>query len=1043
MATVIAAYRNVHSGRSAVLFLSGPTLAKFGEPEPDLITCGVNTVLFHRPNLDYYFIQDVGKGAHKNSYVNRKAEYDAFKPRIAKFYGNTLCKSLTGGGSIPYQFTHAPIIKQGRAKIEDPKVPADFSADLANKPPAAAGSVAFPALQFLLWTGVKKIYIVGADIKDGRRIGEKPTQDYVKQNHLGRWQEFEKWVGKAYPDVEIEPVNPVGLQGMFSLRKKATFVAPKLYDPFRFHVLGIPHTVTSKEFAHCAYTQKVRRFCKFMTEAGHTVYHYGHERSEVICTEHITVSNDRTIRKYADWKKKSYNGNLNDECNKQFSTNAIRELRKRIQLRDFVLCWYGRGHQRIAKAFPKSIVVEPSIGTFRSFAEFRIFESYALMHNIYGAQNIKPNWYDAVIPGFLPPEEFTYSAEKEDWFLYLGRLQPLKGIDTALNIARRTGCKLKVAGQGTLDKVPPNVELVGYADMDMKADLLSRAKALIAPSRYCEPFGYTAIEAAMSGTPVICPDWGGFTETVQHGLTGWRCRTMDQFDWAVRNIGKIKPELCRAWAMANYTTERARARYEEYFRQLRGVFFGCDFKGSDPERVAIAGPTRTPPAVPASVNEVVAAPVKNVPVPSTTLLLPTHNRNELLEFGLQSARAHKFPGELEILVLDEGDDDTAAAVAKKWGAKYVRTRTKGDNVWRVPGFAFNIGAKMAKGEVLVLSCPEILHLGPCLKELAEQVASNPNALAIPQGRGDHGTALEALKAGKRPDYNCTEMYELNTKLPFLLALRKDTYIEVGGYDEDFTGRCYDDNDFVDRLMVRGMEYKYIRSRIIHLYHSRATRNSPNDRARVMLNKQLWQERKGQIVRNAGREWGVRGIETITPLEVYQAQFSVPQYNKSGAPANHTYAIEQLPESGTLIDVGTGRANFVRMLLRQSPNWEVTTCDLAKFHVLDVPFVPIDLTTESGRAAVAAMRAEYLTCLGVLEHLPEAAIPPAIEALSQVPEQLAVITAANHSDIGVKGELHLTQQPVEWWQEQLGKWFTVTDTMKYAGTRGFCFTVRPK
>lgn len=589
---MVGSYRNVHSGRSAALFLSGPTLAQYVEPEPDLVTCGVNTVIFHFTDLDYFFIQDVGKVEHSNSYVNRKDDYDSFKPRIAKFYGNTLCSSLVHDSAISYQFTHGPIINHKSARIEDPSVPADFSADLASKPPAAAGSIAFPALQFLLWTGVKRIYIVGADITDGRRIGEdKPMQNYMQQNHLGRWKEFEEWVGKAYPEVTIVPLNPVGLKGMFSLREK--FVVPTLRDPFRLHVLGIPHTITSKEFAHCAYTQKVRRFCKFMTEAGHTVYHYGHERSDVICTEHATVSNDKTIAAYADWKNTSYNGQINDACNQEFTANAIQEIKKRFKLRDFILCWYGTGHQKIAEAFPNSIVVEPSIGTFRSFSKFRVFESYALMHHIYGQENIKPNWYDAVIPGFLDPEEFVYKTEKEDWLLYLGRVQPLKGINEALNIARRTGRKLKVAGQGNLEKVPPNVEMVGYADSAMKADLLSRTAALVAPSRYCEPFGYTAIEAAMSGTPVICPDWGGFTETVLHGLTGWRCRNMDQFDWAVRNIDKIRPEICRQWALHNYTTQQARLRYEEYFRQLRGVFFGCDFNGSDPDRTDITSPKRS------------------------------------------------------------------------------------------------------------------------------------------------------------------------------------------------------------------------------------------------------------------------------------------------------------------------------------------------------------------------------------------------------------------------------------------------------------------
>jgi len=67
---------------------------------------------------------------------------------------------------------------------------------------------------------------------------------------------------------------------------------------------------------------------------------------------------------------------------------------------------------------------------------------------------------------------------------------------------------------------------------------------------------------------------------------------MSQFDWAVAHLDQIKPETCHQWALANYTTEQARLRYEEYLRDVRGVFFGCDFNGRDPDRTNIIGPTR-------------------------------------------------------------------------------------------------------------------------------------------------------------------------------------------------------------------------------------------------------------------------------------------------------------------------------------------------------------------------------------------------------------------------------------------------------------------
>lgn len=362
---------------------------------------------------------------------------------------------------------------------------------------------------------------------------------------------------------------------------------------YRLHVLGVPHTKTNLDYVACAYTQKAYKFCKMMTERGHEVYHYGVEGSNPLCTENIVVVSDEVYnRVYGqhDYRSKWFRYDTEDECYQTFYKNAIEEIKKRRSAFDIVLPFWGAGVRDVCDALDDHfIIVEPGIGYGDgAWANYRVYESYGIYQAYCGTEAIctcNMNNYHVVIPNYFDGDDFTFNGNKhsrledDPYFLFVGRVYDGKGVNIALQVCEKLSVKLKVAGQ--LDESyadydwPDFVEFVGYADKDKRNELMRNAIASFLPSQYLEPFGGVQIENLLCGTPTITSDWGAFAENNINGITGYRCRTFDDYVNAALNCleGKIDYANCLNKGK-EFLLENIAPKYEKFFQDILNIYTG-------------------------------------------------------------------------------------------------------------------------------------------------------------------------------------------------------------------------------------------------------------------------------------------------------------------------------------------------------------------------------------------------------------------------------------------------------------------------------------
>jgi len=132
------------------------------------------------------------------------------------------------------------------------------------------------------------------------------------------------------------------------------------------------------------------------------------------------------------------------------------------------------------------------------------------------------------IPNYVKAEEFTPRYEPGEYFLYVGRLAPEKGITTLIEATRQTGTDLRVVGSGPFEPQLrelaadlPSITFCGYQQGETLRKTIRDAKVLVLPSELYENAPLSVLEALASGKPVLGARIGGIPELVVEGETGW------------------------------------------------------------------------------------------------------------------------------------------------------------------------------------------------------------------------------------------------------------------------------------------------------------------------------------------------------------------------------------------------------------------------------------------------------------------------------------------------------------------------------------------
>lgn len=221
-----------------------------------------------------------------------------------------------------------------------------------------------------------------------------------------------------------------------------------------------------------------------------------------------------------------------------------------------------------------------------------------------------------------------------------------------------------------------------------------------------------------------------------------------------------------------------------------------------------------------------------------SILLTTHNREQDAKTCLTKLLVQK-QDDIEIILLDDCHlkNESLKSFCDVNNINYVHTgaQKNGEYKWRMPGYALNIGVKLAKADYIIIGNCEILQLDD---ECVSKMYAEKDKVSSPK-------VYDQLH-----ESNWKQFRILESRQPWFWGMPKQIYLDIGGFDEDFIGTAFDDLDFADRVFS-SLSFVEVSSQVIHLWNPHVGGGD-----RWMYNKNLYESRKGIVKRNVGKDWGI-------------------------------------------------------------------------------------------------------------------------------------------------------------------------------------------